>query len=172
MYEIDTHDTVVDLAGVPPLNVGAPLPTILADDLHVIVAYRVAEPDPNWDGTYATMVGTGTEDQLVAIVRFRLPRAHLFGPPNDEAFDGHPLCARGLKPYSAAEVKSSSWIRRLERMNAVHPSHKPEYFSKDRHFIFAFHDSTFECIAKGFEVASMRGSMRDAVVHMAELLSE
>jgi hypothetical protein len=36
--------------------------------------------------------------------------AHLFGPPNDEAFSGHPLASRGLQPYRITEVKHSSWI--------------------------------------------------------------
>lgn len=71
--------------------------------------------------------------------------------PNDEAFEGHPLASRGLKPYSVFEVKNSSWIRRLERMNSVHRCHRPEGYKMLRHFVFAFHDTTFECVAQGFE---------------------
>src|SRR5690242_8805718 len=125
MYEIDKRDRVVELNNVPLPSAGAPLPAVVAVDLKVLIAYIVERPDPSWDGTYATMVGPETDDQLIAVVRFGLPRAHLFGPPNDEAFSGHPLYSRGLRPYSCAEVKASSWIRKLERMNSVHPSHRP-----------------------------------------------
>jgi hypothetical protein len=96
----------------------------------------------------------------------------MFGPPNDEAFTGHPLASRGLEPYAVFEVEQSSWIRQLERMNAVHPNHKPELFASYRHFVFAFHDSTFEAVADGFEVQLMSGSMRSAVSKMVEMFSQ
>ena len=45
-----------------------------------------------------------------------------------------------------SEIRESSWIRRLERMNAVHPYHKPEHFVDYRHFVFAFHDRTLKVL--------------------------
>jgi hypothetical protein len=96
----------------------------------------------------------------------------MFGPPNDEAFGGHPLASRGLSPYAVFEVQQSSWIRKHERMNSVHPSHNRERFLAGiKHFIFAFHDSTFECIAEGFEICIVRGSMRSAATRMVEMLA-
>jgi hypothetical protein len=73
----------------------------------------------------------------------------MFGSPNDEAFHGHPLAERGLGPYGAYRVEDSSWIRRLERMNSVHPRHDPERFRALTHCVLSFHDSTFECVAEG-----------------------
>ena len=67
---------------------------------------------------------------------------------------------------SAFEVKESSWIRRLERMNSVHPYHRPETFWQLRHLIFAFHDSTFECVCRGFDVRSARGSLKSVLPTM------
>lgn len=97
----------------------------------------------------------------------------MFGGPNDEAFDGHPLAARGLTPYGVFEVKDSSWIRKLERMNSVHPMHNRELFLKRlRHFIFAFHDSTFECVAERFEFDLIEGSMMDVLQHMGRILAD
>ena len=58
--------------------------------------------------------------------RFEHCYAHMFGPPNDEALRGHPLAGRGLRPYAAFEIRQSSWLRRLERMNSVHPRHDRE----------------------------------------------
>jgi hypothetical protein len=61
----------------------------------------------------------------------------------------------------------------LERMNAVHPRHDPQRFMADlRHFVFAFHDSTFECIADSFESEAFRGSIRSATDRMISLLAE
>jgi hypothetical protein len=173
VYEVDLLDTVVELRNAPRPDIGAPLPMLVCDEHCLLLAYLVSEPDPAWDGSYVTMVSPETEGMAVACVRFKWPSAHIFGPPNDEAFSGHPLAARGLHPYAVFEVRDSSWIRKLERMNSVHASHNRERFLDcRRHFVFAFHDSTFECIANGFEVQTFRGSMRGVLNHMVELLSE
>jgi hypothetical protein len=173
MYTVDSRDTVVELKNTPQSDIGAPLPFVWADDYRLILSYLVSEPDPNWDGTYINVVSPETEDTLVAIVRFARPYAHMFGPPNDEAFDGHPLANRGLTPYAAFEVVESSWIRQLERMNSVHSCHNPERFMENlRHFIFAFHDSTFECVARSFSVSVHRGSHMSSVEHILRFLAE
>jgi hypothetical protein len=59
------------------------------------------------------------------------------------------LASRGLGYYGIFEVVGSSWVRELEEMNRVHPNHNPRRFDKLRHFIFMFHDNTFEVIAEG-----------------------
>jgi hypothetical protein len=171
MYEVDDRDTVVELQDAPQPDVGAPLPHLICDEHKVVLAYLVNEPDPNWDGTYVNIVGPESEGCSVAVVRFARPYAHMFGPPNDEAFYGHPLANRGLEPYAVFEVKDSSWLRRLERMNAIHPYHDQERFlSNLRHFIFAFHDTMFECIAQSFSFEVVRGSLRSMLPHMLESL--
>jgi hypothetical protein len=173
VYEVDSLDSVVEQHDAPRPDIGAPLPLVVSDESHVLLAYLVSEPDPNWDGSYTTVVSPDSQGMAVALVRFGWPYAHLFGPPNDEAFGGHPLASRGLHPYAVFEVRQSSWIRRLERMNSVHPRHDRERFLAGlRHFVFAFHDSTFECIAEGFESEVFRGSMRSALERMAAMLAE
>jgi len=159
MYVIDHHDSIATLRDVPPPDVGAPLPAVLASETELDLVYLVSEPDPHWDGSYAATVAVDSEGKPVARVRFQNPYAHMFGPPNDEAFSGHPLASRGLAPYAAWEVRASSWIRQLARMNAVHPSHDPKRFERYRHFIFAFHDTTFECIAASYVITIERGSV-------------
>ena len=172
MYEVDSLDRVVKLRDAPRPDSGAPLPTLVCDEHHLLLAYIASEPDPTWDGTHVTMVSPESEGMAVACVHFKSPSAHLFGPPNDEAFDGHPLAARGLHPYAVFEVRDSSWIRKLERMNSVHPRHNRKLFEGLRHLVFAFHDSTFECVADGFAVELLRGSMRSALDHMVRQLTE
>jgi hypothetical protein len=170
MYQVDNKDRVVPLADVPQSSVGTPLPLVIADERRVVLAFYVQEIQPGWNGSSVRIVDPATSNQPLALVRFNGCQAHMFGPPNDEAFAGHPLSGRGLRPYSAFRVEDSSWIRRLERMNSVHPHHKPERFWKMQHIIFSFHDSTFECVCGGFDVRTERGSIHSAVPEMMKLL--
>jgi hypothetical protein len=173
VYEVDSLDEVVELHDAPRPDIGAPLPLILSDEGHLLLAYLISEPDPAWDGSYTTVVSPEAEGMGVALVRFQWSSVHMFGPPSDEAFSGHPLASRGLHPYAVFEVQKSSWIRKLERMNSVHPCHNRERFLAGlQHFVFAFHDSTFECVAEGFESEVFRGSMRLALDRMAARLAE
>jgi hypothetical protein len=101
---------------------------------------------------------------------FRGVAAHMFGPPNDEAFRGHPLAARGLHPYGVFRIENSSWIRKLERMNSVHRQHRPERYRELQHLVFAFHDSTFECVCRTFTVTQTSGSITGIVPEMISAL--
>ena len=141
MYPIDERDRLGELPNVPKPEPGAPCPILLAEENRLVVSYWLPEVPPYDTGP------TGP----FAFVRFHGPYFHLFGSPNDEALDGHPLSKCGLAPYSVYEVESSSLIRRLEAMNAVHPYHRPAVFDAFHHYVFTFHDSTFECVAHGLE---------------------
>ncbi len=171
MYQVH-DDRVIEIESAPRPDVGAPLPTVVGDEHRLLLAYIASVPDPDWDGTYVKVVSPESPNEPIAIVTFERPYCHLFGSPNDEAFEGHPLASRGLKPYSVSEVAESSWVRALERMNAVHPYHRPESFSDRHHYIFSFHDSTFECVARGFTVEVHHGSMLAVVQRMAKALGQ
>jgi hypothetical protein len=135
VYDVDALDTVVEIDTLPQCDVGAPSPALVADEEHLELAY---------------ISRTGADEgESITVVKFTRPYAHIFGPPNDEAFEGHPLASRGLEPYAAFRIENSSWIRRLERMNSVHEFHRPADFAALEHFVLAFHDSTFECVASG-----------------------
>lgn len=171
MYVVDQRDRVVELTDVPQSSVGAPLPVVLADEHTVLLAYLLEDRDPAWDGTSVRVV-TASSDGPAALVRFQRTWVFQFGPPNDEAFHGHPLFARGLHPYAAFEVQDSSWLRALESMNSVHEYHSPDRFRQLRHFVFAFHDSTFECVADGFTVELRDGPLTKVVSEMSDLLAQ
>jgi hypothetical protein len=171
MYEVDERDRVVPLQGIPQSSVGAPLPLIIADEQRVVLAYYTEATDPSWDGKTIRIVDQDQSHEPIALVRFERI-AHMFGPPNDEAFTGHPLAGRGLHPYGAFRIENSSWIRRLERMNRVHEFHKPERFKQFQHLVFAFHDSTFECVCRDFEIRTEQGSMLDVTPAMLAWLLE
>jgi hypothetical protein len=129
VYSIDKDTRVIVLSNLPAQDSGAPSPRVIAAENNLILTY----------------ITQGSDD--VAVLSFRQPFAHLFGPPNDEALRGHPLYALGLRPYDNSEVLGSPWTRELERRNRVHPNHNPKRFDAFRHFVFTFHDSIFECLA-------------------------
>jgi hypothetical protein len=173
LYAVDNFDEVVDLDDVPQSDVGAPLPIVLADDDRLIVEYRVSTRDSAWHGTSTKIASVTSTGDTAAVIRFTRPYAHMFGPPNDEALHGHPLANRGLKPYSAFEIRNSSWIRGLERMNSVHAYHDATHFYNGRrHFVFAFHDSMFECVASGYRVTLHHGSLVESVEAVLRYFSE
>ena len=166
VYEVDREDRVVEIADVPRSSVGAPLPVVVAAEGRLLLAYVAEVEDPSWNGGTPRSV-TAESDEPAVRALFEDPRAHMFGPPNDEAFRGHPLAARGLEPYGVFRIERSSWIRRLERMNRVHPQHSPAAFEELSHFVFAFHDSTFECVAQRFTAEVVAGPLSAAVADMA-----
>jgi hypothetical protein len=139
MYAIDERDRVILIDALPQPDVGAPVPVLVADEDRVALAY-VARPTQSSD------------DESIAVAEFVRPYAHMFGPPNDEAFEGHPLAGRGLEPHGVFRIEDSSWLRGLEQMNSVHEHHSAEAFAQLAHYVFAFHDSTFECIAAHVDI--------------------
>lgn len=160
MYPVDERDRVIEIRGVPQSSVGAPMPIILSDEHRVLLAYVIEErPDVSLES-----LQSGGED--FALIEFHRCRSFMFGSPNDEAFSGHPLAARGLRPYACFQVEDSSWIRQLERMNSVHPSHDPARFARYKHYVFAFHDSTFECVAEDFKVTEHSGTWESLLAIM------
>ena len=149
---------------LPQSSGGAPLPHVFADDHRLLIGYIVHVRDPNWDGSTARIVGPDSDGEVCALVSVEDYWAFQFGPPNDEAIEGHRLCQLGLVPYSSFEVLNSKWIAELEIANRVHKCHRPEHFSRYRHIILTFHDSTLEFIASRFAVQTVRGSIRAAVL--------
>ena len=163
MYSVDGLDVVKKLTGLPQSSVGAPCPMILCSESNLHLAYYLQQDTSDWNGLPRIVgIHSGAED--CALVRFSGLISHMFGHPNDEAFEGHPLERRGLRPYAEFEVENSSWIRKLERMNSVHLAHRPEVYFSRKHFIFAFHDSTFECIASNFELSIHQGSVANVLI--------
>ena len=84
------------------------------------------------------------EEAGTAIVEFKRCLVSRFGYPNDEARWGIPQ----YKNVSCGiyEVKDSTWIKEVVRLNRYRfPETKDDYVR--RHFLFAFHDDTFECLA-------------------------
>lgn len=95
MYQIDDKDRVGELLDVPQSSVGAPNPFVLSDEGKVVLAFYWQNTPEDWDGTTVKVTSYESEGPL-AIATFKWCYAYMFGPPNDEAFSGHPLAERGL----------------------------------------------------------------------------
>jgi len=152
MYRVN-QDLPRVLEEIPQSSVGAPCPMVVAGENSLLLAYCLQENRPS-------------ASESCALVSFKRPYAHMFGPPNDEAFSGHPLAVRGLRPHAVFEIELSSWLHTLERMNSVHPFHRPEQFATYKHYVFAFHDTTFECIAESFTISSRQGRPWAVLAHV------
>lgn len=172
MYKVDSQDRVIELSEFQQSSIGAPCPMVVASEHDVAIAYYLRDVPKDWDGTTVKVVDTVNSNEPICIVVFKRCTAHYFGPPNDEAFSGHPLADRGLSPYGSYEVVDSSWIRTLEEMNAVHPYHDKERFLSDkRHIVLTFHDSIFECITRDFTFHYYKGALKDVLSKMADFVN-
>ena len=158
MYSVDGKDRVAKWEGIPESSVGAPIPILLSDEHTAIIAYYIQEEEYN-------------DSEPIAIITFNRCKARIFGPPNDEAFSGHPLASSGLRAHSSFIIQESSWLRTLIRMNEVHPYHKPSNYEGFNHFVLSFHDSTFECIAENYEIDIARCTINEAIDLMKQKLN-
>jgi hypothetical protein len=132
-YAVDELDAPQQI-GLPRMDTGSPAPHIAASEGTLALEYN----------------GFADPDCSIVTVVFNSPRAHYLGFPNEEVSVSHPLYARGLRWYSFFEIANSSWVRAMERANRIHPRHTPELFAALKHYLILFHDSTFECVARGY----------------------
>lgn len=86
MYQIQ-NDRVIEIHSIPWPDIGAPLPTVVASERWLYLAYIISEPELGWDGSDANVLSRHSPDLSIAIVGFEDPLSHLFGPPNDETYD-------------------------------------------------------------------------------------
>jgi hypothetical protein len=157
MYEIGVLDKVEVAADLPQPETAAPMPMVIAGDVGTVILIFYARPSQS---------APAESQELNAVVRFDGSIAHSLGEPNDEALSGHPLFARGLSAYGAFRVRQSSWVATLERMNRVHSQHKPTAYQGLTHFVYTFHDSVFECVARS-ALASLSSRSRAVVIQEA-----
>ena len=164
---------VIFLEGFPQSSVGAPCPALIATEQSLVLIFFLEDEDPNRDGETVRGVSIDSPEEQCAAIYFDRPSIHSLGPPNDEAFGGHRLAKVGLHPYGAFEVINSEWTQLLEKMNSIHPRHDRELFLEGkRHFIITFHDSVFECVAHGYRVELMPGSIKDLLVSYAKEIAD
>ena len=172
MYKVNGNDKVIPLTDIPQSSIGAPIPVIVSGEHDLLIAFYLQDTSDDWTGETVKVMGKDSANEPVCIVHFQNCYAHIFGPPNDEAFSGHPLSDKGLEPFGSYEVKNSSWLQDLEVMNSVHPYHdKTRFLERKRHIVLTFHDTTFECIAESYKYNIATGSVGGMVASMGTKLS-
>ena len=108
----------------------------------------------------------------LATVTFRHCYSHRFGGPNDEVFHGHPLAERGFDNYGAYLVHNSRWLEEARATNSVHAMYNPDTWTKMHHYLLAFHDDVFECLAYDHHVEVARESFSSALARCAQRVVE
>lgn len=152
-------------------DAGAPLPHLLCNDYKALLAFILREDKPGWDGSSVELVSPADQKtRPLALVEFMPCTAAKLGAPNDEVFHGHALQGRGLDGYTAQKVVNSRWLAEIEGINKVHHCYRPEPWWEKNHYIFWFHDTTFECIAKSFKVEVYQESMAAMLTRMCQRL--
>ncbi len=154
---------------MPAGDAGAPLPVLIADEDRALLAYFTVEDGPASESVVPRSAGCET-DGRIAVIEFCGIQSVMFGAPGDETLHGHPLWNRGLSHYGTFEVEHSSWKRRLAEINSVHPRHNPERLDACTHFLFAFHDSTFECVAASATATIQHGTLAAVVRRLVDRL--
>jgi len=139
---------------------GAPLPHLFLNDYRAFLTFYIRENDPNWDGTYVNVIDPVDETPVsLALVQFNSCAIAKLGAPNDEVFHGHPLEGKGLEAYSPLVIKNSKWIEEIKSINKVHSYYSESHWLNRNHYLFGFHDTTFECIADSFDVSLYKTNM-------------
>ena len=152
-------------------SVGAPLPFLFCSDSHTHLTFYVDQPDPDWDGTYVNVVDPNSaESATLCLVTFNRCASAKLGHPNDEVQHGHPLAKCGQEGYTTQIVKNSPWLAEVVKTNSVHPNDRPEHWESMNHYVFWFHDSTFECLAESFDVEVSNEPLRELLKRVQEKL--
>ena len=132
---------------------------VVASSRRTYLIYLADEPDPSRDGTYVRVVrSSSAEPMLLATVCFEWCYWHKFGGANDEVFHGHPLNSRGFGGQGAYLVHNSRWLEETRAINSVHSQYDPDTWTALRHYLLAFHDNIFECLARGYSIEVTRES--------------
>ncbi|HEX4443555.1 MAG TPA: hypothetical protein VHZ81_08285 [Galbitalea sp.] len=140
---------------------GAPMPQVISGGSTTAVLCYASEPRGNAEvDTAPTSVSTKGRSNLIRFT-FSLCSSIRFGAPNDEVLHGHPLYGHGLQFYQAHIVRNSTWLTELNAINSAHSHYRGP--SDRTHFLFAFHDETFEAIADDVRVEEFEGSMKSAL---------
>jgi hypothetical protein len=149
-------------------DIGAPLPHLIKTDSQTFLLFLLGDTQLQRDGFYAAVANPSGEH--LATVEFKGCVSAKMGNPNDEVFQGHPLHGKGLVGYRPLRVLNSTWIRELEAINSVHRQFKADRWNTLSHYIFGFHDCTFECVAQSFVVQTAAVTIPAALAAICQRL--
>jgi hypothetical protein len=155
---------VVEIMNVFTMDAGAPQPLLIFNEhdttLMFLLDADASSPEDSFDDA---------DEKLVGVLKFTNCIKLSSGVPSNETLAGHPYFAAGLESYSFYEVEDSDLIRQLMLVQSVHPYYDPTKWSKYKHFIITFHDSTFECVATGYSFKRISGELYFDLVNAPSL---
>jgi hypothetical protein len=165
------EEVAVPIEWTPRWSGGAPMPHVVASARRTYLLYLVDTPEPGWDGSAVRVVDpSALRRETLAVATFERCYAHMFGGPNDEVFHGHRLAGRGLHGYGAYLVENSRWIAAEKQINSVHARFDPASWDDLQHYVLAFHDEMFECLARGWSVEVLETTFDEALQRLARLV--
>ena len=144
---------LIKIEGLFQADPGAPCPLLISDDNNLrLIFYAAENPD------------LPTEDQIfpnepIVELIFKRCSYHSFSPPNDGAISGHPYADLGLYSHNFYELTESDLIAKLKTYNRHHTYDNPNVWDKYHHYLLAFKEQLFECIAYDFEVRKSIGNI-------------
>ena len=149
---------------------GAPLPHVVSDGSRAILICRASDTSPGWDQLVTRGV-SASDASAFPLIRFsfRGCRSIRFGSPGDEVLSGHPLWGSGLEFYEAHIVRNSAWAKEIEAIRSVHSGYRGP--TETTHYLFAFHDETFEALADDVTVEAFEGSLNSALADAARSIA-
>lgn len=156
MYKIGDKDSIEKLTDVPIMDVGAPLPIMMRNDSDLVLGYIVSSSSPKPYEKHVEVIKGETGYGRFALIRFWRSIAGVSCLPPEDDIDKHPLSARGLRPYMAVKVNNSSWLHLTKEIYKIEDE-------KMNHFIFTFHDSSFECLARSYWVTVFEGCTEETL---------
>lgn len=123
----------------------APQPMILCGQHHLHLAYLTDLPPPEGPGPTGR-ISEDTPGAVCCVLHFHDVEEHRFsnGGGNDGDYTARRL--RGLQPYALHMVQDSRWRAPWKL-----------------HFLFVFHDTSFECLAGSYSFETSVSSVSDAV---------
>lgn len=133
-------------------SVGAPAPAVLASETRTFLIFYLE----------------GIDDR-VGRVEFKQVWSTRFGEPDENAIMKHSLLGCGFDGFTPSEVINSNWIEEIKERASAHEAFDPDRFD-GRHFLFPFHDSTFECVASSFDAVEVEEDYRTTIRDCCELL--
>jgi hypothetical protein len=146
------------------IEAGAPVPVVLSNEYKLYLLYYYQKSSVDTSSSDMPRERNNKEDRGVAVVAFKNHLIYKFGYPNAEALQAHSYYNLGLENYVLFEVVGSDWVADIEQRNRVHPFHNPIRYKMYKHFLIAFEDSTFECVAAGMEIEfKPKMTMREGV---------
>lgn len=157
---------------------GAPIPHLVQSEHRAFLAFHLRNNDPAWDGSTVTVVSPhDTNPSQLGVIEWLRCGGAVLGGLNDDSFAGHPLWRRGLKDsprrgQASGEVTGSAWVAEWMAADQSGDHRSTIPFKTFRHFILQFHDSTFECVARGFVSyragTTMAGLLRLLTQHLID----